>query len=211
MKLPVYNKDGSKSAETVEIPDTLLAGEPNDHAIWLAVRSEMSNRHQGTHKTKSRSFVSGGGRKPFPQKGRGVARQGSTRSPLNPGGGTIFGPMPHKYSTPIPAKVKKLARRSALIYKARTDKIRVVEDFSLSAPKTREMFNLFIALGLAQEKVLFLTPEFDLIISKSVSNLPRANSQKAESASTRDLMDCTTIVMQKSAVPKLVKVLEHAA
>jgi large subunit ribosomal protein L4 len=211
MKLPVYKRDGSKSADTVEIPDPILEGEPNDHAIWLAVRSEMSNLHQGTHKTKNRKFVSGGGKKPFAQKGRGVARQGSSRSPLNPGGGTIFGPMPHKYSTPIPAKVKKLARRSALLYKAREDKIRVVEDFNLSAPKTREFAGLFKALGLAEEKVLFLTQEFDLIIAKSIQNLARANSQKAETASTRDLMNCTTIVLQKSAVPQLVKVLEHVA
>jgi large subunit ribosomal protein L4 len=211
MKLPVYKRDGSKSADTVEIPDPILEGEPNDHVIWLAVRSEMSNQHQGTHKTKNRKFVSGGGKKPFAQKGRGVARQGTSRSPLNPGGGTIFGPMPHKYSTPIPAKVKKLARRSALIYKAREDKIRVVEDFNLSTPKTSDMFGLFKALGLSEEKVLFLTPDFNAIISKSVRNLARATSQKAETASTRELMDCSIIVLQKSAVEKLVKVLENAA
>ncbi|MBU1984789.1 50S ribosomal protein L4, partial [bacterium] len=95
MQLPIYKRDGSKSSETIEIPDGLLAGDPNDHAIWLAVRSEEAARRQGTHSTRNRCMVRGGGRKPFRQKGRGVARQGTRRSPLNPGGGTIFGPQPH--------------------------------------------------------------------------------------------------------------------
>ncbi|MBU1984442.1 50S ribosomal protein L4, partial [bacterium] len=117
----------------------------------------------------------------------------------------------HTYSVNITEKVKKLARRSALIHKAREDRIRVVEDFTLDAPRTREMVGLLAALGLGDEKVLLLTPEFDLVLVKSIRNLNRANLQKAEVASTRDLMDCTVLLFQKSAVPKLVKVLDHAA
>jgi large subunit ribosomal protein L4 len=211
MKFDVYKRDGSKSGDSVEIPDSLLSGEPNEHAIWLAVRSEEAASRQGTHSSKSRSDVRGGGRKPFRQKGRGVARQGTIRSPLHEGGGIIFGPKPHKYSVKMPAKVRRQARISALIQKAQAEGIRVVEDFTLDAPKTSDMAELFAALGVADQKVLLLTADFDTVVSRSVRNLARANSQKAEAASTRELMDCTTIVLQKSAVDKLVGVLTNAA
>jgi large subunit ribosomal protein L4 len=210
MQLPIYKRDGTKSADTIEIPDRLLAGEPNDHAIWLAVRSEEAARHQGTHSTKIRKYVRGGGRKPFRQKGRGMARQGTSRSPLFPGGGTIFGPLPHRYEVKIPDKVKKLARRGALIYKAREDRIRVVEDFTLERPRTAEVAKLFDALGLTDQRILFLTADYDLVLAKSTRNLKRVVAQKADAASTRDLLNCTTILFQRSAVPQLVKVLEHA-
>ena len=211
MQLPVYKKDGSQTGETVEIPDGILAGEPNDHAIWLAVRSEEAAQRHGNAATKTRSYVRGGGRKPFRQKGRGMARQGTIRSPLNPGGSTIFGPQPHEYGIKLTDKTRKLARRSALIYKAREDKIRVVEDFSLAAPRTKEMVGLLQALGLGEEKVLLLTSDYDAILAKSLRNLSHACSQKAAAASTRELMDCSTLLLQKSAVSKLVQVLDHAA
>jgi large subunit ribosomal protein L4 len=211
MKFPVYKQDGSKSTETVEIPDALLKGEPNEHAIWLAVRSEEAAHHQGTHATKTRSFVSGGGKKPFKQKGRGVARQGTIRSPLFPGGSTIFGPQPHSYCVKVPIKVKRLARLSAIMLKAQSEGIRVVEDFSMNAPKTSDMAKMFNALGLSEQKVLLLTTDFDQTVTRSIRNLPRAFAQKAENASTRELMDCSTIVLQKSAVQKLVGALSNAA
>jgi large subunit ribosomal protein L4 len=211
MQLPVFKRDGSPSSQTIEIPDALLSGEPNDHAIWLAVRSEQAAHHQGTHATKTRSFVRGGGRKPFKQKGRGVARQGSSRSPLMPGGSTIFGPQPHKYHVGVPEKVRRLARRSALLYKARDNSIRVVEDFTLEVPRTREMAGLFSALGAKSTRVLFLTPDFNTILARSVQNIPGAAVQKAEAASTLDLMNCSMVVLQQSAVPLLMKVLNHAA
>jgi large subunit ribosomal protein L4 len=211
MKLPVFKRDGTPSSQTIEIPDALLSGEPNDHAIWLAVRSEQAARHQGTHATKTRSFVRGGGRKPFKQKGRGMARQGSSRSPLMPGGSTIFGPQPHKYHVGMPEKVRRLARRSALLYKARDNSIRVVEDFTLEVPRTREMAGLISALGAKSTRVLFLTPEFNTIMALSVKNIPGAAVQKAEAASTLDLMNCCMVVLQQSAVPQLMKVLNHAA
>jgi large subunit ribosomal protein L4 len=211
MQLPVYKKDGSKTSETVEIPDGFLSGEPNDHAIWLAVRSEEAARRQGTAATKTRSYVRGGGRKPFRQKGRGMARQGTIRSPLNPGGSTIFGPQPHEYTVKLTEKTRKVARRSALIYKAREDRIRIIEDFTMDAPHTRDVVGILEAFGLSGAKVLLLTPDFDSTIAKSVRNLKNARSQKAAAASTRELMDCTALLVQKSAVSKLVQVLDHAA
>lgn len=211
MQLPVYKKDGSKTSETIEIPEGILSAEPNDHAIWLAVRSEEAARRQGTAATKTRSYVRGGGRKPFRQKGRGMARQGTIRSPLNPGGSTIFGPQPHEYCVKITDKTRKVARRSALTYKAREDKIRIVEDFTMDKPQTRDVIGIFKALGLGNEKILLLTPDYDAAIAKSVRNLKNACSQKAAAASTRELMDCTAVLLQKSAVTKLLQVLDHAA
>lgn len=211
MNLKVYKRDGSVGSDTVELPDSLLALEPNEHAIWLAVRAEEAAGRQGTHKTKSRSYVSGGGRKPFKQKGRGVARQGSTRSPLNPGGGTIFGPMPHKYSVGLPQKVKMLARRSAFLLKVREDRIRVIEDFSVEIPKTRDMASMISKMALADQKVLILTPDFNDSIARSVRNLPGAGATRASAASTRDMLNCSTILIQKSAVPALLKGLTNAA
>lgn len=211
MNLKVYKKDGSLGSDTVELPDSLLALEPNEHAIWLAVRAEEAAGRQGTHKTKSRSYVRGGGRKPFKQKGRGVARQGSSRSPLNPGGGTIFGPMPHTYAVGVPQKVKMLARRSAFLLKVKEDRIRVVEDFNMDSPKTRDMANLFAKMALTDQKVLFLTPDYNDTILRSVRNLPGAGATRAAAASTRDLLNCSTILIQKSAVPALLKGMTNAA
>jgi len=211
MNLKVYKRDGSVGSDTVELPDSLLALEPNEHAIWLAVRAEEAAGRQGTHKTKSRSYVRGGGRKPFKQKGRGVARQGSTRSPLNPGGGTIFGPMPHTYSVGVPQKVKMLARRSAFLLKVKEDCVRVVEDFNMDLPKTRDMANLFAKMALTDQKVLFLTPDYNDTILRSVRNLPGAGATRAAAASTRDLLNCSTILIQKSAVPALLKGMTNAA
>lgn len=211
MQLPVYKRDGKPSAQTIEIPDSLLTGEPNDHAIWLAVRSEQAAQRQGTHATKTRSYVHGGGRKPFKQKGTGRARQGTSRSPLMPGGSTIFGPQPHKYWVKLPEKVRHLARRSAILYKARENNIRVVEDFQMDAPRTKDLVRIFSALGIDNGRVLLLTADHNGIFAKSARNLKWARVQKAEAASTLELMDCTTILLQQSAVPQLVKVLNNAA
>ena len=211
MNLKIYKRDGSLSTDTIELPDTLVAQEPNEHAIWLAVRAEEAAARQGTHKTKNRMFVRGGGKKPFKQKGRGVARQGTSRSPLHPGGGTIFGPMPHKYSVGVPQKVKVLARRSAVILKVREDRLRVVEDFNIETPKTRDMAKMVANMALGDQKILFLTPDFNDSISRSVRNLPGAGATKAEAASTRDLLNCSKILIQKSAVAGFVKGLTHAA
>ncbi|MBI3579375.1 MAG: 50S ribosomal protein L4, partial [Ignavibacteriales bacterium] len=139
MQLEVYKKDGSKSGEKVTLAPEIFEITPNDHAIYQMVRSIQANQRQGTHKVKGRSEVRGGGKKPFKQKKTGRARAGTTRSPLWVGGGSIFGPHPHDYVVKLPAKVKTLARKSALSYKAKDNSIVVVEDFSLDAPKTKEI------------------------------------------------------------------------
>ena len=138
MNLDIYKIDGSVTGEKIELADDIFGIQPNDHAIYLSVKSYLANQRQGTHKSKERGEVSGGGKKPWKQKGRGGARAGTTRSPLWVGGGTIFGPRPRDYREDIPKKVKKLARRSALSYKVKDEQLIIVEDFNFENPKTKE-------------------------------------------------------------------------
>jgi large subunit ribosomal protein L4 len=205
MELEVYKKDGSKSGETVTLAPEVFEITPNDHAIYQAVRSIQANQRQGTHKVKSRGEVSGGGRKPFKQKKTGRARAGTTRSGVWVGGGSIFGPKPHEYSVKLPAKVRLLARKSALSYKAKDNSIVVVEDFSLEAPKTKELTAVLKALSLYGKKTLLLTSKNELAIYKSGRNIPTVSVREADKASTYDILDTQVLLIQKSAVDILQK------
>ncbi|KAB2924550.1 MAG: 50S ribosomal protein L4 [Bacteroidetes bacterium] len=200
MKLEVLKKDGSKNGETVELKPDIFEIEPNDHAIYQAVRSYWANQRQGTHKVKERSEVRGGGKKPFSQKKTGRARQGTGRSPLMPGGGSIFGPKPHDYVVKLPAKVKRLARKSAWSYKAKDGQIMIVEDFSFDLPKTKEMTSILKALNVGGKKVLLLTPKTDQNVLKSGRNIPSLNVLEAAKASTYDILNNAVVVLTKSSV-----------
>ncbi len=207
MKLEVYKIDGSKSGEVVELSDNIFAVEPNDHVIYLAVKAHLANRRQGTHKTKERSEVSGGGRKPWRQKGRGTARAGTIRSPLWVGGGTVFGPKPRNYRQKLNKKVTKLARKSALSYKAKAEQILVVEDFNFDAPKTSKFVEILKALQLEGKKVLLVTDETRKNVYKSGRNIPKVNIIEAYKASTYDLVNNQVLVFQESAVKKIEEIL----
>ncbi|MFA6541503.1 MAG: 50S ribosomal protein L4 [Bacteroidota bacterium] len=200
MNIDVIKKDGTKSGEKVELKSDIFEIEPNDHAIYQAVRSYWANQRQGTHKTKERGEVSGGGKKPFAQKKTGRARQGTSRSPLQVGGGTIFGPKPHDYSVKLPAKVKRLARKSAWSYKAKDGQIVVVEDFSFDVPKTKEMSAILAALQVDKKKVLLLTSKTDLNVLKSGKNIPTLHVLEAAKASTYDILNNNVVVVFKSSV-----------
>lgn len=203
MELEVYKKDGSKSGETVKLSPDVFGIEPSQHAIYMAVRSYLDNQRQGTHKVKTRAEVRGGGKKPFKQKGTGNARQGTSRSPVMTGGGSIFGPKPRDYSTELPAQMKKLARKSALSAKAKEGQIKVVEDFSFESPKTKEMTAVLKALQLDSSKTLVLTATGDVNVYKSGRNIPRVQVLRADKASTYDLVNNQVILFQKSAVEVL--------
>ena len=138
MKLDIYKIDGKTSGKTIDLSENIFGIEPNDHAIYLSVKSYLANQRQGTHKAKERGEVRGGGKKPWKQKGRGGARAGTIRSPLWVGGGTIFGPRPRDYRQDLPKKVKRLARKSALSHKVKDEQLIVVEDFNFEKPKTKE-------------------------------------------------------------------------
>lgn len=205
MKVDVYKIDGSKSSSKVELSDEIFGVEPNDHVIYLAVKSYLANQRQGTHKAKERAEVRGGGRKPWKQKGRGGARAGTTRSPLWVGGGTIFGPRPRNYKQKLNKKVLQLARKSALSYKAKAEQIMVVEDFDFDSPKTKELLNILSALKINGKKTLLLTAGNREKVYLSGRNLPKLNILQASNASTYDIVNNQLVLLQKSAVEEIQK------
>jgi large subunit ribosomal protein L4 len=203
MEIKILRKDGTASGESITLNPAIFEIEPNDHAIYLDIRSIRANQHQGTHKVKSRSEVRGGGKKPYRQKGTGGARRGTQRSPLMPGGGAIFGPKPHDYTVGITKKMKTLARKSALSYKAKENAIVVVEDFTPEKIKTKDFVSVLKGLGIAGKKTLFLTDGKNDAIYKSGRNISRVNVLEANKAATYDILDSKVLVMQKSALKQL--------
>lgn len=203
MNLKVYNRSGNATRRTVEFDEAVFGIEPNDHVIWLDVKAVQAHKRQGTHKTKERGEVNYSRKKLYRQKGTGHARAGDRRSPVRVGGGTIFGPRPHEYRIGVNKKTRRLARRSALIYKLRDEALRVVEDFTLDAPKTREVAAMLGAFELAGRKVLILTAENDEILFRSARNLPKVEVRRAVEASTVDLMNAHVILLQEGAVELL--------
>lgn len=200
MKLEVYKLDGTKSGETVELKPEIFEIEPNDHVLYLAVKAYLANQRQGTHKAKERSEVSGGGKKPWKQKGRGGARAGTTRSPLWVGGGSIFGPKPRDYSQKLNKKVLALARKSALSYKAKANQIIVVEDFDFDNPKTKDFVSILNGLNLKGKKTLLLTDGYKKNIYLSGRNVEKVNILEANKASAYHLVNNQILLMQKSAI-----------
>jgi large subunit ribosomal protein L4 len=203
MKLEVYKQDGTKSGETVELSKEIFEIEPNDHVLYLAVKAFLANQRQGTHKSKERSEVRGGGKKPWNQKGRGGARAGTSRSPIWVGGGTIFGPKPHSYRQKLNKKVLSLARKSALSYKAKSNQIMIVEDFNFDGPKTKEFISLLNAWKVRGKRTLLLTNGTLENVYKSGRNVTKVNILEANKASAYDLLNNQVLLLQKSAVSLL--------
>jgi len=174
MELKVYTKQGAEAGRSINLPDSIFAIEPNEHAVYLAIQAQRTNSRQGTRATKNRSLVAGGGRKPWKQKGRGTARSGTNRSPIWRGGGTVFGPQPQEFKYRLPKKVKKLARISVLSDKAKNEQIKILENFSLEEAKTKEMFSVLQGFDLTTTKTLVLVPDYDkniLLASRNIKNL----------------------------------------
>ena len=209
MKLDILKTDGTSSGEQVELSDDIFGVEPNDHAIYLAVKAFNANQRQGTSKSKERGEVNGGGKKPWKQKGRGGARAGTSRSPLWVGGGTIFGPRPRDYRQDLSKKVRRLARKSALSYKVKDNQILVVEDFSFEKPKSKDFTKILSSLKLTGKKVLLLTGSHNEIVYKSGRNIAKVNILDAANASTYDILNNQVLVLQKSAVESIVKTFEN--
>jgi large subunit ribosomal protein L4 len=207
MNLPIYSKTGSKTAKKAELNDTVFACEINEHVVWLDVKSINANNRQGTHQTKGRSFVSGGGRKPFKQKGTGRARQGTIRAPHHVGGGRVFGPSPRTYANKINRKVKALARKSVLTDKVKSEKLLIVENFDFNEPKTKDITSLLSAFKLEQNKVLILTSEYAPNIFKSAANVYNVKVKESTSFSTYDLLKSNVVLVQEGALTKINEVL----
>jgi large subunit ribosomal protein L4 len=198
MKVPVYNIEGKKTSSK-ELSADVFGIEPNDHAIYLDVKRYLAAQRQGTHKAKERAEIQGSTKKIKRQKGTGGARAGSIKNPLFVGGGTIFGPRPRKYDIKLNKKVTKLARKSALAYKAKEEGIRIVKGLSMDAPKTKELLDTFGKLGLADQKTLVVVPELSRALYLSSRNLPKHRVMTAGDLSTYDIMNCRQIVFVDNA------------
>ena len=200
MELAVYNTLGKETGKKVVLSDAVFGVEANDHAIYLDVKQYLANQRQGTHKSKQKNEVAGSTKKLKRQKGTGGARAGSIKSPLFPGGGRVFGPVPRDYSFKLNKKLKQLARRSALTYKAQDNAISVVEDFVMEAPKTKKAIELTKNLNVAEKKVLLVVTESNLNVSLSCRNLPNVKVINAASLNTYDVMNASAVVMFEGAV-----------
>lgn len=208
MKLNLHKTDGTVSSTKVEVPDEVFGAKPNDYVLYQAVVAEMTNRRHGTTATKGRSEVRGGGRKPWRQKGRGTARVGTIRSPLWVGGGRIFGPHPRDYNIRLPKKVKRLARILAFSTKAKAEEVMVVEDFTVDSGKTKDMAVILHGLGIDNKKALLLISAKDEKLVQAGRNIPHLQIRIADTASTYDILHCQVLLIQKSAVQRIQKVLK---
>jgi len=200
MKITSYNISGAKG-EDISLNEDVFGIEPNAHAVYQAVRLFLANQRQGTAKSKERSEVRGGGKKPWRQKGRGTARAGSSRSPLWVGGGTIFGPRPRDHRMKLPIKVRQLARKSAFSMKLQDGQVMVVDDFSVVQPKTVEVVTVLKSLSLQETKTLLLVPKYDNTLWLAGRNIPNLSILEASKASTYDILNNQMLLIQKSALP----------
>jgi large subunit ribosomal protein L4 len=206
MEIDVHKIDGAPAGKPVALPNDVFDVKPNDHLIYQAVRSQMTNSRQGTASTKNRAMVRGGGRKPWRQKGRGTARAGTTRSPVWVGGGRVFGPEPRNLKMKITKKMKRQARQSAYAYKAKQEAVMLVEDFKLENPKTKEMYQILKNLKVEDKKVLLLTTDYDPTIVRAGRNIPNLFIRQASDASTYDILNCDLLLIQQNALDKIVEV-----
>ncbi|NVO02422.1 MAG: 50S ribosomal protein L4 [Bacteroidetes bacterium] len=205
MELEVYNINGNKTTKKVSLDDAIFAIEPNDHAIYLDVKQYMANQRQGTHKAKERSEVSGSTRKLKKQKGTGGARSGDIKSPLFPGGGRVFGPRPRDYNFKLNKKLKKLARKSALTYKAKDNAILVLEDFTFDVPKTQSYIDLLKNFNLFDKKTLLVLCESNKNVYLSSRNLKKANIVMASNLNTYDILNAKNLLFVEGSVKEIEK------
>ena len=200
MEVSVYNIKGEDTGKKVELNDAIFGIEPNDHVIYLAVNQYLAAQRQGTHKSKERSEIAGSTRKLIRQKGGGGARRGDIKSPVLRGGGRVFGPTPRDYWFKLNKKVKNLARKSALSYKAQQNAIVVLEDFDFAAPKTKEAVNLLNNLKIEGKKTLLVLSEVKKNVNLSVRNIQRVEVMTASALNTYKVMNANVLVMTESAV-----------
>ena len=201
MEVSVLNIKGQETGRKVVLDDAIYGIEPNDHAIYLDVKLFLANQRQGTAKAKERSEVSGSTRKLGRQKGGGGARRGDINSPVLVGGGRVFGPQPRDYSFKLNKKLRRLARKSALAYKAQENAIVVVEDFTFEAPKTKNFIEVINNLKVDGKKALFVLPGADKVVYLSARNLEKVNVMAASALNTYKVLDADVLVLTEGALP----------
>jgi large subunit ribosomal protein L4 len=199
MQIEVLNSKGENTGRSVELPEDIFNIEPNDHVIYLAVKQYLAAQRLGTHKTKTRAEVKGSSRKLHRQKGTGGSRKGNIRNPLYKGGGTINGPLPHRYDFKLNRKVKDLAKMSALTYKAREKSILVVEDIKFDKPSTKAFLNVMGGLKISGKKILMVSVDYDQNLYLSSRNVPRVKSSVLSDINTYDVVHANTILLTESA------------
>lgn len=213
MEVAVIKYSGEDTGRKVSLSDVVFGIEPNDHAIYLDVKSYLANQRQGTHKAKQRNEIRGSSRKLKKQKGTGGARAGNIKNPLYKGGGRVFGPVPRDYSFKLNKKVKELARKSALSYKAKDNAIAILEDFTFEAAKTKQYISMLASLSLSDKKTLFVIPESstgkNLILAGR--NIKKAKVTTADQVNTYDLMNADNVIFVESSVEKIVNLLNKAS
>ena len=207
MELEIHSKDGKSTGKKAKLNDAVFAIEPNDHAIWLDVKQHLANKRQGTSKTLEKSEVSGSTKKLHRQKGTGGSRKGSIKSPLFKGGARVFGPKPRDYHFKLNKKVKDLARRSALTYKAKDGSLKVIDSVTLSAPKTSEFAAILKAFELSTRKSVLVVPSKDDNIVLSARNLQNTRVVVASELNTYDIMNANGLLIVKDAIAPLETIL----
>ena len=208
MDLSIYSRNGAQTGDEFTIePSVYEDVEINKHNIYLAVKAEMNNKRAGTHSTKTRSEKRGGGRKPWPQKGRGAARAGSIRSPLWVGGGVTFGPKPKKYKMKINRKIKKAARKALLADKIRNDNLIVVEDFDFGEIKSRNVRELLKGIDKVDEKILMAASEVTDELYLSARNFSKLVISRIEDMASYDIINADVLVVDKEGVNKIIEML----
>ena len=207
MEVNVYNIKGEDTGRKIALNDSIFGIEPNDHAIYMDVKLIMANKRQGTHKSKERSEVSHSTRKIGRQKGGGGARRGDLNSPVLVGGGRVFGPTPRDYSFKLNKKVKDLARKSALSYKAQNNAILVVEDFNFEAPKTKDFVAVLNNLKVSDKKLLLILPEANKNVYLSARNLQRANVETISGLNTYNVLNAGVVVFTEKSLSAIDNIL----
>ncbi|AMQ00482.1 MULTISPECIES: 50S ribosomal protein L4 [Pedobacter] len=203
MELNVVNISGKETGAKVQLPESVFGVTPSDHAIYLDVKQYLANQRQGTHKSKQRNEIAGSTRKLYKQKGTGGARAGSIKSPLFNGGGRVFGPQPRDYSFKLNKKLKSLARKSALSYKAQDSNILVLEDFTFDSIKTKNYIALVNALSLTGEKTLLVLPVQDNNIYLSSRNIQKVKVITVDQINTYDVLNCGKLLLTANTVKTL--------
>lgn len=200
MKLSVFNIKGEETGREVSLNKEVFGIEPNEHAVYLEVKQYLANQRQGTHKVKTRNEISGSTRKIKKQKGTGTARAGSIKSPIFRGGGTMFGPEPRDYSFKLNKKLKQLARKSAFSAKAKDKKIKIVEDFNLEAPKTKEFISILKSLESETTKSLIILGSANKNVFLSSKNIKNTKVSPLDGVSTYDLVNAQQLILMESSV-----------
>lgn len=207
MELKVVDIKGKETGKSVKLNASVFGIEPNEHSIYLDVKQFLANARQGTHKAKERGEVNRTTKKHHKQKGTGGARAGSMRSPIQRGGGTVFGPRPRNYGFKLNKKVKQLARRSALSMKAKSKALTVLEDFTFDAPKTKTFLSVIDSLGLGDKKSLFVVADYDKNVYLSSRNLTGVKVVNYSELSTYDIMNASALVVSEGAIEKVTAIL----